>query len=311
MSLPARITSLARRDAMTVVGLSLTAGWLLLIVLFWLMGPEGQGGASGIARLAGAMGIILPVALIWIAVALSRAITVLRSEAADLRHKIALMRDEGPRPRPTSTDLPKDGPARASQTVPRLATGPATRKIPARSADGAVLGHQGRTPAPAIPRESVAISPETLIRALNFPDGADDHEAIAALRVALKDRDSARTLRAAQDIVTLLSARDVYMDNLSLRATTPAIWRHFAQGERGSAIGALGDIGDGTALDITAHLLQQDEVFRDAAHHFLRHFDALLTRIVPDLDDTQIAVLSETRSARAFMLLGRVAGIFG
>jgi hypothetical protein len=37
----------------------------------------------------------------------------------------------------------------------------------------------------------------------------------------------------------------------------------------------------------------------------------MLTRHLPQMDDAQIAVLAETRSARAFMLLGRIAGTFG
>ena len=45
--------------------------------------------------------------------------------------------------------------------------------------------------------------------------------------------------------------------------------------------------------------------------HFLRHFDILLTRLLPQLDDAEIEVLAESRSARAFMLVGRGAGIFG
>lgn len=158
--------------------------------------------------------------------------------------------------------------------------------------------------------ESVRVDPEMLIRALNFPDGPDDHEAIAALRLALKDHDNSRVLRAAQDVVTLLAAQSVYMDDLPPDPAPTAVWRRLAEGARGSAVAALGGIHDEIALEIAADLLRRDEIFRDAAHHFLRHFDSLLVRVVPQLDDTQIMVLADTRSARAFMLLGRVAGIF-
>ena len=63
--------------------------------------------------------------------------------------------------------------------------------------------------------------------------------------------------------------------------------------------------------EVASALLRGDEIFRDAAHHFLRHFDILLTRLLPQLDDAEIEVLAESRSARAFMLVGRGAGIFG
>jgi hypothetical protein len=41
------------------------------------------------------------------------------------------------------------------------------------------------------------------IRALNFPDNADDREGFRALRLALEDRQVAKLIRAAQDVLTL------------------------------------------------------------------------------------------------------------
>lgn len=159
--------------------------------------------------------------------------------------------------------------------------------------------------------EPVNIPPETLIRALNFPDGADDTATIAAMREALKDHENSRVLRAAHDVVTLLADQQVYMDDLRPDPAGPDVWRRFAEGARGSAVAALGGIHDEAAVEVASALLRGDEIFRDAAHHFLRHFDILLTRLLPQLDDAEIEVLAESRSARAFMLVGRVAGIFG
>ncbi|RJK99755.1 hypothetical protein D3P06_14265, partial [Paracoccus aestuarii] len=155
------------------------------------------------------------------------------------------------------------------------------------------------------------IAPVTLIQALNFPDGPDDHAAIEALRAALADPANSRVLRAAQDVVTLMAGRDIYMDDLPPHPARPDVWRRFAAGERGSAVAALGGIHQPEALQIAAAMMQEDEIFRDTAQHFLRHFDGLTARLVPHLDDLQIAVLADSRSARAFMLLGRVSGVFG
>ncbi|EAU43416.1 hypothetical protein R2601_13830, partial [Salipiger bermudensis HTCC2601] len=49
---------------------------------------------------------------------------------------------------------------------------------------------------------------------------------------------------------------------------------------------------------------------RDAAHHFLRLFDKGVARFTPEASDAEITELANTRSSRAFMLLGRVAGTF-
>ena len=159
--------------------------------------------------------------------------------------------------------------------------------------------------------QGAPVDATTLIRALNFPDGPDDVDAIDALRHALKDPAHSKVLRAAQDVVTLMAGQDVYMDDLPPEMARPDVWRRYAAGERGSAVAALGGIHHQPALEIAATMLREDEIFRDTAHHFLRHFDGLTARLVPELDDLQIAVLADSRSSRAFMLLGRVSGVFG
>lgn len=311
MSLVARITSLARRDAVTTVGLALSAAWLFLVVLFWLLAPGGEGRTGGVARLVSVIGTVMPLALIWLAVGLARSIAVLRGEADDLRHRLDQLREyaatrgaplpapEGRRaaPAPSEPAQPASPPPQ-----PRPATAPLPRPRPADTRQTAM---HFDTPEP------VEVAPDALIRALNFPDGPGDAEAIAALRLAMKDHEHSRVLRAAQDVVTLLAAQDIYMDHLPPDPTPAAAWRRQAEGARGSAVAALGGIHDEIALEIASNLLRGDEIFRDTAHHFLRHFDGLLSRLVPQLDDAQIALLAETRSARAFMLVGRAAGVFG
>ena len=81
-------------------------------------------------------------------------------------------------------------------------------------------------------------------------------------------------------------------------------------GERGRAVASLGGVRDRSSLALTAGRMREDPIFRDAAHHFLRLFDKMLAEFENDATDEQISFLSETRSARAFMLLGRVAGTF-
>ena len=56
--------------------------------------------------------------------------------------------------------------------------------------------------------------------------------------------------------------------------------------------------------------MREDEIFRDVAHHFLRSFDKALSAIEPRASDAQLSALSDTRTARAFMLFGRVTGTF-
>jgi hypothetical protein len=310
MSLVARITSLAQRDAMTTIGIALSAVWLLLIGLFWFLAPGGEGSGGALGQLAVVTGAILPLALIWLAVGLGRSIAMLKAEAQDLRLRLGQMREaadirpepSAPRPAPQAGQ-PQPQPARAMAQVPGTPVQPAPRNRVADTRQAALRFEA--------PPESQPVDPETLVLALDFPDGPEDHEAIAALRQALKDQSAARTLRAAQDVVTLLAARGVYMDDLPPEPAAPAsLWRRFASGDRSEGMAGLDGIHEAQAIGITRDFLHRDEIFRDSAHHFLRHFDGTLVGLIPQLDDAQVAALAQTRSARAFLLLGKLAGIF-
>ena len=100
------------------------------------------------------------------------------------------------------------------------------------------------------------------------------------------------------------------MDDLRPDRAKPDIWRRFAQGERGRTIAALGGVRDRSSLALTSGRMRQDTIFRDTAHHFLRQFDKTFQEFERNASDQEIAALAETRTARAFMLLGRVTGIF-
>ncbi len=100
------------------------------------------------------------------------------------------------------------------------------------------------------------------------------------------------------------------MDDLRPDMARPEVWRRFAEGARGRAIAALGGIRDRSSLALTASRMRQDPIFRDAAHHFLRLFDRMVQDFEPTASDSEITELGDTRTARAFMLIGRVAGIF-
>jgi hypothetical protein len=162
---------------------------------------------------------------------------------------------------------------------------------------------------PAEPAQG-GLSRADFITALNFPETPDDTAGFGALRRAMRDRSAAQVIRAAQDILTLMSQDGVYMDDLSPEIAPPNVWRRFAGGERGRGIAALGGLRDQEALDTSATRMKQDAIFRDVAHHFLRLFDRMFTEFAQDATDAEILDLVETRTARAFMLLGRVTGTF-
>lgn len=158
--------------------------------------------------------------------------------------------------------------------------------------------------------DRIPISIPEFVRAMNFPENADDKEGFRVLRRAFEERDLGKLLRASQDVLTLLSQDGIYVDDLNPDRPLPQVWRKFAEGERGLSVVALGGIRDRSALTLTKARLKNDPVFRDATHHFLRQFDKVLATFCKTAKDPELIEMSNTRTARAFMLLGRVAGAF-
>ncbi|WBU64013.1 hypothetical protein [Paracoccus aerodenitrificans] len=287
-----------------MIGAGLTALWVVMLLIFWLTAGSGSGPGWWVSAVAA----LTPLGLIWIAVGLARAVDELRNEAQALRSSIDhnILRSDPPRIQQPSGS---DGMAsQASSMRPSVATG----KVPARRAEPASPQDDPRQSSLGLDApEPIELAGQTVIRALNFPDGPDDREAVEALREALRDPDLARLIRSAQDVITLLAERGIYTEDLDSDAIDPSAWRRFGDGQRGQAVSAVGSVRDPDLLEAATLAMRGDEIFRDAVHHFLRLFDRGATAMIPRLSDDEIVWLAETRSARTFMLLGRAAGLFG
>ncbi|TDK42327.1 hypothetical protein [Antarcticimicrobium luteum] len=316
-----------------VTGIELTAValsvlWLVGAVVFLFALPAGEAGIDGLRFVITLMAIFLPVAMIWVAATVARAARVMRDESRRLQTAIDAIRQaqiaqqqRGAVQQDSSVKKKLEEIAEiAKKTETALAmfqssrAAAATRPVvpmAAPSRDEAPGADQGAlelgTPAEAL---SPPLPNADFIRALHFPETAEDEEGFAALRRALKDRKSAQLIQAAQDVLTLLSQDGIYMDDLSPDRARPEVWRQFAQGTRGRAVAALGGVRDRSSLALSAARMKQDPIFRDAAHHFLRRFDQSFAAFAQEASDEEINALAETRTARAFMLLGRVAGTF-
>lgn len=309
-----------------LVALALSLIWLVLAGGFFLLLPatEADTGGGSLRFVMTVLAIFMPVALIWVAAAAARAARIMREESRRMQAAVDGMRQtyladrqqrQSQLPANTTVERKLNEIAQATrQTETAVATFASSRE-PART--------PGPTPAPRGPdgQQSLALGTPAddirpalpridLIRALNFPDTDKDTIGFAALRRALRDRTARQLVQASQDVLTLLSQDGIYMDDLAPDRAAPEIWRRFARGERGRMVAALGGVRDRSSLALTGGRMREDTIFRDAAHHFLRHFDRMLAAFEPDASDADIADLSETRTARAFMLLGRVAGTF-
>lgn len=316
-----------RITSIEIVALILSGLWLAGTGLFIVIaGPESDTGeAGGTGRFVMfVVAVLMPAAMIWIAAIGLRASRIMREESRHIRAAIDMIAHGGAhdtQPEDSSSDpsvvrkleeiakaqrktesalavfssIREPAPVRPSPPAPKPATGDNQVALP--------LDTPAEDSQPPLERSD-------FIRALNFPETAEDKAGFAALRKALKDRPTAQLIQAAQDILTLMSQDGIYMDDLPPDMAHPKTWRRFAAGERGRAIASLGGIRDRSSLALTATRMRQDAIFRDAAHHFLRRFDRMFTEFAETATDAEISELSDTRTARAFMLLGRVAGTF-
>lgn len=318
-----------------IIAIVLSLLWLTGCAVFFLvMGGNGAGageagGADPFRLVMTLLAVFMPVAVIWVAAAATRSARIMREESQRLhvaidaiRHSYLQQQQSGVLGRQASSVERKlDALAQAQRkTETALAMFSSSRHAalpePPRviSPPRAEASDETEQPALALGTSAEELAPPMsntdVIRALHFPEDADDKEGFEALRRALQDHRLSGLIRAAQDVLTLLSQDGIYMDDLRPDMPRPEVWRKFAEGKRGRAVAALGGIRDRSSLALTAGRMRSDPVFRDAAHHFLRKFDQVVSDFAPNATDQELAELAETRSARAFMLLGRVTGTF-
>ena len=310
-----------------ITALIMTLIWLALTG-FAFLGLEPGGAFAGLGGalyfIVVLMAILMPVALIWAVAIAARSFRVMQDENQRLQAAVIALRQayiaqnqgHSAASNKSLTKKLDDITALQRKTEAALvaiasARPPAERAETRPAATPPKDNKQVDLPL-GTPAEDIRppLEHDDFIRALNFPETTEDKDGFAALRRALKDRPTAQLVRAAQDILTLISQDGVYMDDLRPDMARCEVWRRFAEGERGQSVAALGGVRDRTTLALIATRMRSDPVFRDAAHHFLRLFDQMFTKFAKTATDAEISELANTRTARAFMLLGRVTGTF-
>ncbi|WP_316015805.1 hypothetical protein [Roseobacter sp. HKCCA0434] len=298
---------------------AVAAGAWVLLVGAWLIGVASGAGDM----LFGALAAVVPVGLIGLlAMAMRRIAETPQAAVAPPPQPAGLPRSEAEQmfrklaQRQKATDEALAALMERREATPEAS---AETRPPARR-QGAEPPGKGRLPKaePGQPDLPLDGAPEPqaapdwpdVLRALNFPQDADDRAGFDAMHRAMQDRQLALILRAAEDVLNLMSQDGVYMDDLDPRPIEPALWRRFAEGERGEAIAGLAAIEDADALAAVRGRMRSDEIMRDTGLHFLRHFDAWLKEQCAAQEDGELARLVETRSGRAFLLLGTVTGAF-
>lgn len=311
-----------RISTVEVAALVLSFLWLGLVGWFFLTIPQEEARltrADPLGFMMTILGVFLPVALIWVAASAARTARTMREESSRLQAAIDAMRlSYVEQQQNAGLSLKRDMEDRIESVArAQAALGAEVASLHLTSEPEPVLQpplrpvrDTQRTLALEEKSQESPLPPEDFIRALNFPENEHDKEGFYVLRRALEHHRTGQLVTAAQDVLTLLSQDKIYMDDLAPHRAEPVVWRAFAAGERGEAIAALGGIRDRSSLALTLGRMKNDPVFRDAIHHFLRTFDTVFSAFAKGASDNEIARFADTRTARAFMLTGRVSGTF-
>ncbi|MEM5476365.1 hypothetical protein [Pacificibacter sp. AS14] len=303
--------------ALSIIWLAMTTGFFIIVD-----GGENATNFDSIRFVMMLIAIFMPIAMFWVGALAIRASQTMREESRRLQAAISAMRQsylsgQGTGASASVEKKLEEIVAAQRKTQTTLATFTSIRPQETSPEDklaiaSPVLSEDQASLALGTPSENLAppLSVADFIRAMNFPETAEDKEGFRALRRALTDRKVSQLIHAAQDILTLLSQDGIYMDDLRPDRAKPEIWRHFAKGERGRVVAPLGGVRDRSSLALASGRMKQDAIFRDAVHHFLRKFDKTFAEFEATATDEDIAALSDSRTARAFMLLGRVTGTF-
>ena len=314
------------------IALALTIVWLVACTVCIFAAPDLLTDILGslFTLMVACTAVLLPLIIIWTAVYIWSLLRIMQAEINELHKTMDQFKtilseksqndDDGLITKLADiTAWTKQLDSRLNELVDRYDPAPMGEPEPIPTSAAALsekvqkLETQSQTTLPlSIPnkRKRTPITVAEFIKALNFPENADDKEGFRVLRRAFEERELGKMLQASQDVLTLLSQNGIYMDDLKPNEPLPSAWRHFALGHRGIIVSDLGGIQDRSTLTRTKTRLRNDPIFRDATHHFLRKFDQILIAFEPMAEDTELLEMSTTRTGRAFMLLGQVAGSF-
>jgi hypothetical protein len=152
---------------------------------------------------------------------------------------------------------------------------------------------------------------EKLVRAANFPDSEDDQATLDALYAVLGDGDAASLLQAAEDTLSSLADIGLYMEDLKPDHAPVDVWRKFIVHHDRRIGEELSGVQNHDAIADVSGALGNDPKFSKISGQFLERYEILVERMFHEAPDPALAVeLADTRSGRAYLLIGQAAGRF-
>ena len=154
------------------------------------------------------------------------------------------------------------------------------------------------------------LSWDMLLKALNFPNDENDLDGFKALNLARENNTILQLLQVSEDFLNLLAQDGIYLDDLKIDPPSVAAWVNFINNKQNEHCKKLSCSGIDEHLKTLKIRLKSDVVFRDTALMLMRRFDKLLQDRLETAEDHQIFKIADTRSGKAFLIVGKISDAF-
>ncbi len=144
---------------------------------------------------------------------------------------------------------------------------------------------------------------DTLIRAMNFAEDADDTEAFEALDAAAEDPEIDELLDLAMQMLQALAAAELAVDSLPVDFAQPVEWRKAFPGKGRRPLEFLGSVGNPPHHSAVRRMFECNPDLRAAADSFTDRALSLTGRLIFEASDRQILAFADTRTMRACILI--------
>lgn len=144
------------------------------------------------------------------------------------------------------------------------------------------------------------------VRAANFPESEDDTETLDALYDVLTDPEAAALLQSAEDTLATLADLDLYMEDFVPEMSPVTAWRAHLEGKTSSGLTGIDSPIEQSRIDAK---LASDSGFRKLTGRFVERYLTVLRRLFKEAGDDRLVLdLADSRTGRAYLLLGKPLG---
>ena len=151
---------------------------------------------------------------------------------------------------------------------------------------------------------------ELILKALHFPNDEHDLMGFSALKIARKNNTFSELLQDSEDFMNLIAQDAIYLDDLKIEPPPVEAWLSFISTNQNPNRRRLNCVGIDRQIKRLKSRIKTDTIFRDTSLMLMRRFDVLLRDHLKLANDDQIFKIAETRTGKAFLIVGKLSDSF-